>query len=50
MGLRVNGKAELDLLMKRKTVRTDESSGIHNDSIDRATETMVTPRYPLEPF
>ncbi|MBL4611656.1 MAG: hypothetical protein JKY58_13280 [Pseudomonas sp.] len=46
----VNGKAALDWLMERKTVRTDKASGVVNDANDWATERMGTPRYPLELF
>lgn len=46
----VNGKAALDWVMERQSVRTDKASGIVNDANDWATETMGNPRYPLELF
>ncbi|XXE47119.1 hypothetical protein J3P96_16335 [Pseudomonas sp. R3-56] len=36
----VNGKAALDWVMERQTVRTDKASGIVNDANDWAVETM----------
>lgn len=46
----VNGKAALDWVMERQSVRTDKASGIVNDANDWAVETMGNPRYPLELF
>lgn len=46
----VNGKAALDWVMERQSVRTDKASGILNDANDWAVETMGNPRYPLELF
>jgi len=46
-GYVVNGKAALDWVMERQTVKT---SGIVNDANDWAIETMNNPRYPLELF
>ena len=44
----VNGKAALDWVMERQSVKTDKDSGIVNDANDWANETMHNPRYPLE--
>ncbi|HIB2367642.1 TPA: type ISP restriction/modification enzyme [Escherichia coli] len=46
----VNGKAALDWVMERQSVKTDKASGIVNDANDWAIETMGNPRYPLELF
>lgn len=46
----VNGKAALDWVMERQSIRTDKASGIVNDANDWARETMGNPRYPLELF
>lgn len=46
----VNGKAALDWVMERQSVRTDKASSIINDANDWAVETMGNPRYPLELF
>lgn len=46
----VNGKAALDWVMERQSVKTDKDSGIVNDANDWATETMGNPKYPLELF
>ncbi len=46
----VNGKAALDWVMERQSVKTDKASGIVNDANDWAIETMVNPKYPLELF
>lgn len=46
----VNGKAALDWVMERQSVRTDKASGIVNDANDWANETMGNPKYPLELF
>ena len=46
----VNGKAALDWVMERQSVKTDKDSGIVNDANDWAIETMHNPRYPLELF
>ncbi|MFZ3194365.1 MAG: type ISP restriction/modification enzyme [Moraxellaceae bacterium] len=44
----VNGKAALDWVMERQSVKIDKDSGIVNDANDWAIETMHNPRYPLE--
>nr|WP_202394805.1 type ISP restriction/modification enzyme [Xanthomonas sp. LMG 9002] len=49
-GYIVNGKAALDWVMERQSVRVDKASGIVNDANDWATETMGNPKYPLELF
>ncbi|ROZ81552.1 DEAD/DEAH box helicase [Pseudomonas neustonica] len=49
-GYVVNGKAALDWVMERQSVRTDKASGIVNDANDWAIETMGNPKYPLELF
>lgn len=46
----VNGKAALDWVMERQSVKTDKDSGIVNDANDWSIETMGNPRYPLELF
>ncbi len=46
----VNGKAALDWVMERQSVKTDKASGIVNDANDWATETMGNPKYPMELF
>lgn len=46
----VNGKAALDWVMERQSVKTDKASGIVNDANDWAIETMGNPKYPLELF
>lgn len=46
----VNGKAALDWVMERQSVRTDKDSGITNDANDWSNETMHNPRYPLGLF
>lgn len=46
----VNGKAALDWVMERQSVKTDKASGIVNDANDWAIETMDNPKYPLELF
>ncbi|WP_313312532.1 type ISP restriction/modification enzyme [Pulveribacter sp.] len=46
----VNGKAALDWVMERQSVKTDPASGIVNDANDWAIETMGNPKYPLELF
>lgn len=46
----VNGKAALDWVMERQSVKIDKASGIVNDANDWATETMANPKYPLELF
>lgn len=46
----VNGKAALDWVMERQSVKTDKDSGIVNDANDWAIETMGNPKYPLELF
>lgn len=46
----VNGKAALDWVMERQSVRSDIASGIFNDANDWANETMGNPKYPLELF
>ena len=46
----VNGKAALDWVMERQSVKTDKDSGIVNDANDWAIETMDNPAYPLELF
>lgn len=49
-GYVVNGKAALDWVMERQSVRVDKASGIVNDANDWATEAMGNPKYPLELF
>lgn len=49
-GYLVNGKAALDWVMERQSVKTDKASGIVNDANDWAIETMGNPKYPLELF
>ncbi len=49
-GYVVNGKAALDWVMERQSVRTDKASGIVNDANDWAIETMGNPKYSLELF
>lgn len=44
----VNGKSAIDWVVERQGVREDKASGIVNDANDWATETMQSPRYPLE--
>lgn len=46
----VNGKAALDWVVERQSVKTDKASGITNDANDYANETMNNPAYPLELF
>lgn len=46
----VNGKAALDWVMERQSIKTDKASGIVNDANDWAIETMGKPKYPLELF
>ena len=46
----VNGKAALDWVMERQSVKPDKASGIVNDANDWAIETMGNPKYPLELF
>lgn len=46
----VNGKAALDWVMERQSVKADKASGIVNDANDWAIETMGNPKYPLELF
>ena len=46
----VNGKAALDWVVERQSVKTDKASGITNDANDYANETMNNPVYPLELF
>jgi len=46
----VNGKAALDWVMERQSVRTDKPSGIVNDANDWAVETMHDAKYPLDLF
>lgn len=46
----VNGKAALDWVMERQSVKTDKASGIVNDANDWAIDTMGNPKYPLELF
>jgi predicted helicase len=46
----VNGKAALDWVMERQSVKTHKDSGIVNDANDWAIETMGNPKYPLELF
>ncbi|MBV7549862.1 DEAD/DEAH box helicase family protein [Pseudomonas sp. PDM26] len=46
----VNGKAALDWVMERQSVKTEKASGIVNDANDWAIETMSNPKYPLELF
>ena len=46
----VNGKAALDWVMERQSVKTDKDSGIVNDANDWAIETMDNPAYSLELF
>ncbi|GGX32878.1 DNA damage-inducible protein [Pigmentiphaga litoralis] len=46
----VNGKAALDWVMERQSVRTDKASGIVNDANNWAIETMGNYKYPLELF
>jgi len=46
----VNGKAALDWVMERQSVKTDKASGIVNDANNWAIETMNNPKYPLELF
>lgn len=46
----VNGKAALDWVMERQSVRTEKASGIVNDANDYANETVGNPKYPLELF
>ncbi len=46
----VNGKAALDWVMERQSVKVDKASGIVNDANDWAIETMGNPKYPLELF
>lgn len=46
----VNGKAALDWVMERQSIKTDKASGIVNDANDWAIETMGNPKYPLELF
>lgn len=46
----VNGKAALDWVMERQSVKTDKVSGIVNDANDWAIETIGNPKYPLELF
>ena len=46
----VNGKAALDWVVERQCVKTDKDSGIVNDANDWATETVGSPKYPLELF
>ena len=49
-GYMVNGKAALDWVMERQSVKTHKDSGIVNDANDWAIETMGNPKYPLELF
>ena len=44
----VNGKAAIEWVIERQTVKTDPQSGIVNDANDWAIETMNNPKYPLE--
>ena len=44
----VNGKPAIDWVMERQSVKTDKASGIVNDANDWATETVGSPRYPLD--
>jgi predicted helicase len=44
----VNGKAALEWVMERQSVKTDKDSGIVNDANLYATETVGNPAYPLE--
>ena len=46
----VNGKAAIDWVVERQSVRTDKDSGIVNDANDWAVETMKNPKYLLELF
>jgi predicted helicase len=47
-GKSVNGKPAIEWVMERQAVTTDKDSGITNDAILWATETMHNPKYPLE--
>ena len=44
----VNGKPAIEWVMERQCVKTDKASGIVNDANDWATETIGSPRYPLD--
>lgn len=44
----VNGKSAIEWVMEHQAVTTDKKSGILNDAILWATETMNSPSYPLE--
>jgi predicted helicase len=44
----VNGKAAIEWVIERQSVKTDKKSGIVNDANDWAIETMNNPKYPLE--
>lgn len=46
----VSGKAALDWVRERQSVRVDKASGVVDDANDWAIETMGNPRYPLELF
>lgn len=46
----VNGKAALEWVMERQSVRIDKASGIVNDANNWAVETMGDPKYPLTLF
>lgn len=44
----VNGKAAIEWVIERQSVKTDKKSGIVNDANDWAIDTMNNPKYPLE--
>jgi predicted helicase len=44
----VNGKAAIEWVIERQSVKTDKKSGITNDANDWAIDTMNNPKYPLE--
>lgn len=46
----VSGKPALEWVMERQAVTADKDSGIVNDANLWATETMGSPKYPLELF
>lgn len=46
----VNGKAALEWVMERQSVKTDKASGIVNDANRYAIETVGDPAYPLKLF
>lgn len=44
----VNGKAAIEWVLERQSVKLDKKSGITNDANDWAIDTMNNPKYPLE--